>query len=116
MSGLTDPNCLFCKVVKGEIPASLVERTAEYVAFADIAPQAPHHILVVPTVHISAVSKHPDPLALGTLIAAAARIGAQAGGPAGFRLVINEGVHGGQTVHHLHVHVIAGRAMSWPPG
>ncbi len=116
MSTLVDQNCLFCKVVKSEIPASIVERTSDYVAFADISPQAPHHILIVPTQHIAAISHQRDALSLGVLVAAAARIGAQVGGASGFRLVINEGTDGGQTVHHLHIHVIAGRAMKWPPG
>ncbi len=111
----TDPNCIFCKIVSGEIPAKLVERSDEFVAFSDITPQAPQHVLVIPTRHIPAISKHVVSAELGALVSAAARIGSQIG-PGGFRLIVNEGPDGGQTVDHLHVHILAGRQLRWPPG
>lgn len=94
----------------------MVARGEHVAAFRDLVPQAPHHVLVVPVKHVPAVSRHGDPALLGTLVAEAARIGAELGGAAGFRLVVNEGMQGGQTVDHLHVHVLAGRQMQWPPG
>jgi histidine triad (HIT) family protein len=111
-----DENCLFCKIIRGDIPAAVESRTAEYIVLRDISPQAPEHVLVIPTGHVPAISQHTNPATLGSLVAAAAAKGAQLGGDQGFRLVVNEGTMGGQTVDHLHVHILAGRQMTWPPG
>ncbi len=111
-----EADCLFCRIVRGEIPATFVAQGEGYRAFADINPQAPQHLLVIPTEHVAAISQHTDGVKLGALVTAAAELGRRVGGDKGFRLVVNEGDDGGQTVHHLHVHVLAGRRMTWPPG
>lgn len=112
-------NCLFCRIVAGEIPADVVARTSGTVAFRDINPQAPVHVLVVPTEHID------DAAALDTGHAAmlaelhtTARSVAETEGlsATGYRLVFNVGDDAGNTVPHLHLHVLGGRALAWPPG
>lgn len=113
-----DPNCIFCKIVAGEIPAQLVEQGEGYVAFRDINPQAPTHILVIPKNHKSDITKYndDDSQELATVFNAASRIAQNEGLKSGFRLVVNTGADAGQTVHHLHVHILGGRLMNWPPG
>jgi histidine triad (HIT) family protein len=110
--------CLFCRIVAGSIPAKRVYEDELCLAFADINPQAPTHLLVIPKEHIASTA-HAEathgPL-LGHLVAKAAEIAREAGLAKGYRLVINTGDDGGQTVDHLHVHVLGGRHMSWPPG
>jgi histidine triad (HIT) family protein len=115
---MIDPGCIFCKIVAREIPADEVLRDEFVVAFRDVNPVAPTHVLVVPTIHVahlSAFAAAAEPAAAARLLAAAADLGARFG-PRGYRVVTNEGADAGQTVHHLHLHVLAGRAMSWPPG
>jgi histidine triad (HIT) family protein len=113
-----DANCIFCKIVRKEIPADEVWRDEYVVAFHDRNPQAPTHVLVVPTEHAAHLSdftqRAGDERAL-RLLAAASELGRRFGRD-GYRVVINEGNDGGQTVHHLHAHVLAGRRMTWPPG
>jgi histidine triad (HIT) family protein len=111
-------DCLFCRIVSGEIPATIVRRDDEIVAFRDINPQAPTHILVVPTRHIASTSEAEagDAGLIGRLILAAADLAQQEGLQQGYRLVLNTGPLGGQTVDHLHVHLVGGRQMTWPPG
>jgi histidine triad (HIT) family protein len=110
--------CIFCRIVRGEIPSQEVARTAEAYAFRDLNPQAPTHVLVVPVRHAAnlgdfvAAAERDE---VGHVLALASQIGREAS-PGGYRVVINEGVDGGQTVHHLHLHVLAGRALTWPPG
>lgn len=114
----SDPRCIFCKIVAGEIPADEVLRDEHVVAFRDLNPVAPTHILVVPTTHVahlSAFAHSGDTAASARLLSAAAELGVRFG-PRGYRVVTNEGVDAGQSVHHLHLHVLAGRPMSWPPG
>ncbi|MBY0547010.1 MAG: histidine triad nucleotide-binding protein [Candidatus Obscuribacterales bacterium] len=111
-----DPSCLFCKIVAGEIPAQLVDEGDYHVAFRDINPQAPTHILVIPKSHRRDITQYDEPQQLGELFRAASTIAAKEGLTNGFRLVVNTGDDGGQTVHHLHVHVLGGRIMTWPPG
>ena len=112
-------DCLFCKIADGSVPADVVHRDEHVVAFRDINPQAPAHILVIPRTHIGSLDEagreHAD--MLGRLMVAA-RDMARAEGIAegGYRTVMNVGSDGGQTVHHLHLHVLGGRAMRWPPG
>lgn len=111
--------CIFCKIVAREMNSSFVYQDDEVTAFKDINPQAPSHILIVPNKHIGSVgdASGKDQAVLGKLLLAAAQI-AQEKGVAnnGYRLVINTGADGGQSVSHLHVHLLAGRQMSWPPG
>jgi histidine triad (HIT) family protein len=111
-------DCLFCRIVAGEVPADVVHETERTLAFRDISPQAPTHVLVVPREHhadVAAVADA-DPSLLTDVMTAAVAVARQQGLAGGFRLVANTGDDGGQTVHHLHVHVLGGRGLSWPPG
>jgi histidine triad (HIT) family protein len=112
------PDCLFCKIVAGAIPASRVYEDESSIAFPDINPQAPTHLLVVPKEHIAsqakAVAEH-TPL-LGHLMSVAANLARTHDLDKGYRVVVNTGNDGGQTVHHLHLHLLGGRRMGWPPG
>jgi len=113
-----DADCLFCKIVAGAIPAKRIYEDDLALAFADINPQAPTHLLVIPKLHIAStahVEESHAPL-LGYLLAKAAHIAREAGLSNGYRMVINNGDDGGQTVAHLHVHILGGRRMNWPPG
>ena len=113
-------DCLFCKIVAGEIPAKIVKRTEEALAFRDIDAKAPVHLLVIPTRHVAAVrtatgadGEH----LLGRLLAFAAEVARDEGLDAeGYRIVTNTGRNAGQSVDHLHLHVLGGRKLSWPPG
>jgi histidine triad (HIT) family protein len=110
--------CIFCKIARREIPAQEVARDERVVAFHDLNPQAPTHVLVIPTEHAADLGEFTargDAQTAARLLEVAAEIG-ESFGPQGYRLVINTGSHAGQTVFHLHVHVLAGRAMGWPPG
>lgn len=111
-------NCLFCDIVAGKIPSQVVREEGEYVAFRDIHPVAPKHVLVVPKRHLANIreAKSSDEALLGRLMLAASEIARQEGLTGGYRLVVNSGSDGGQTVDHLHVHVVGGRRMAWPPG
>jgi histidine triad (HIT) family protein len=110
--------CLFCKIVAGEIPSKKVFEDDLTYAFRDINPQAPTHVLVVPRKHIASLveAEAADEALIGYLHLVAGRIAASEGLAKGFRTVINTGSDGGQTVDHLHVHLMGGRGMSWPPG
>jgi histidine triad (HIT) family protein len=110
--------CLFCKIIAGEIPSKTVFEDDLTYAFRDINPQAPSHVLVVPRKHIASLadSGPEDEALLGHLHLVAARIAASEELSDGFRTVINTGPDGGQTVDHLHVHLLGGRSMHWPPG
>jgi len=111
-------DCLFCKIAAGEIPAKTVYRDDDVVAIEDINPQAPTHLLVMPVRHhanIGVLSDASDQVLLARLVAVATKLGRERG-ENGYRLVMNTGDDGGQTVDHLHLHVLAGRHMTWPPG
>jgi histidine triad (HIT) family protein len=115
----TDPNCIFCKIVGGEIPAGIVLRNDQVTAFRDANPQMPVHVLVVPNQHIadSAALTPEHDLIVGALVRAASEVASQAGlAERGYRLVFNTGADAGNTVPHLHLHVLGGRPMGWPPG
>ena len=112
-------NCLFCKIIEGEIPATVMYEDSEIMAFSDVNPQAPTHLLVIPKEHIATLNetetKHEQ--LLGRMILTATKLAAIKGfDNAGYRLVFNVNSDGGQTVHHIHLHVLGGRKMTWPPG
>jgi histidine triad (HIT) family protein len=111
-------DCIFCKIVAGDIPASTVLDDEMVLAFHDIEPKAPTHILVIPKKHLVSLAdaKAADQALLGRLLLAAAEIAREQGLGRGYRTVISTGAEGGQTVDHLHVHVLGGRQMHWPPG
>jgi histidine triad (HIT) family protein len=111
-------DCLFCKIASGEAPSTVVYRGTHVMAFRDKHPQAPTHILVIPTRHIVSVGEMQagDVDLVGNLIATAAKIAEGEGLHQGYRLIINTGPHGGQSIDHLHVHLLGGRHMAWPPG
>jgi histidine triad (HIT) family protein len=111
--------CLFCKIVERTIPAPLVYEDELVVAFDDINPQAPTHTLVIPRKHVTSIAElqDSDVQLLGRLMLAGNKIAKLKGiDDAGFRLVVNTGAHGGQSVFHLHLHVLGGRHLVWPPG
>jgi histidine triad (HIT) family protein len=110
-------DCLFCKIVAGEIPGDVVLSNDHVVAFRDVNPVAPTHVLVVPRDHApdAAATAAADPALAGALVSAAAEVAA-AEGLAHYRLVLNTGAEAGQSVFHTHLHVLGGRALSWPPG
>jgi histidine triad (HIT) family protein len=112
-------DCLFCRILKGEIPADAVYEDDRSIAFRDINPQAPQHILVIPREHIESLDEatQREEALLGHLLRVAARVANEQGlSESGYRTVINTGAGAGQSVFHLHVHVLGGRALSWPPG
>ncbi len=111
-------DCLFCRIVAGKIPATKLHEDDLVIAIRDINPQAPTHVLVLPVAHIASAADLTDddgPL-LGRLSAVAARLARDEDLAGGWRLVTNVGDDGGQTVDHLHVHLLGGRPMTWPPG
>lgn len=111
-------DCLFCKIIAGSIPANRVYEDEYCIGFPDIDPKSPTHLLVVPKVHIASLAKTDGEhtLLLGRLIEAATEIARGQKLDQGYRIVINTGDDGGQTIHHLHLHLLGGRAMLWPPG
>ena len=112
-----DPDCLFCRIVAGDIPADVVAQTETAVAFRDLNPQAPTHALVVPRSHHADAASLADaePTTVADLVRVARDV-ARGDGLDEYRLVFNTGATAGQTVFHTHLHVLAGRAMTWPPG
>jgi histidine triad (HIT) family protein len=114
-----DSDCIFCKIVGGQIPAGVVYKNDQVTAFRDMNPQMPLHVLVVPNQHVAnteALGPEHDAL-VGSVVRAAREIARQEGvSERGYRLVINTGRDANNTVPHLHMHMLAGRAMSWPPG
>ena len=113
-------DCLFCKIVRGEIPGKIVKRSEEALAFRDIDPRAPVHVLVIPTRHVAAVRDAKGAEGerlLGRLLAFAAEVASDEGlDRDGYRIVLNTGRGAGQSVFHVHAHLLGGRSMSWPPG
>lgn len=110
-------DCLFCRILRREIPATLVAEDAHCIAFRDINPQAPTHVLVIPREHVATLDAVTDPALLGRVMHFAAVVARQEGiVDSGYRTVINTNAGAGQTVFHLHAHVLGGRPMTWPPG
>jgi histidine triad (HIT) family protein len=109
--------CLFCRIVRREIPASIVWENEHALAFRDIKPEAPVHVLVIPKRHFASLNDDADARLLGELLLAAREIAEGEGiAESGYRTVVNTGRDAGQTVFHVHVHVMGGRHMAWPPG
>ncbi len=110
-------SCIFCRIARGEIPATMVADSKEIAAFKDLNPQPPVHILIIPKKHIASLDDANDADLLGRMTALAAAIARQEGiAKSGYRTVINTGKNGGQSVDHLHIHLLGGRHMTWPPG
>ncbi len=111
------PDCLFCRIVRKEIPTTVVAETDDCVAFRDINPQAPLHVLVIPRAHVASLNDATDPAQIGKLSLLAAEIARREGhAESGYRTVVNTGAAAGQTVFHVHLHLLAGRDLGWPPG
>lgn len=111
--------CLFCKISAGEIPAKLVYEEKHIIAFHDIAPQAPHHILIIPRKHIATINdiQFEDNELIGDMMLVAKKIAADLKMASdGYRVIMNCNPHGGQAVYHIHFHLLGGRQMGWPPG
>ena len=119
MPDTRDPDCLFCRIVAGEIPSDRVAEDDRVMVFRDVAPRAPTHVLAVPRRHVGSMDEltdsPEDSELLAALFAALRRVAREAG-LTGYRIVSNVGASAGQSVPHLHVHLLGGRAMSWPPG
>jgi histidine triad (HIT) family protein len=112
-------DCLFCKIRDGEIPADLIYENDDVLAFNDVNPQAPVHVLIIPRQHISTINdvENSDEAIMGKLFSAAKIIASEKGvSDDGYRMVVNCNEKAGQTVFHIHMHLLAGRAMTWPPG
>ena len=111
-------DCLFCRIIAGEIPATVILDTERVLAFRDISPQAPVHVVVIPKDHhadLNALTLA-DPALAGELLAAVGQVARAEGLVNGYRVVFNTGADGGQTVFHVHAHLIGGRGLTWPPG
>jgi histidine triad (HIT) family protein len=109
-------DCVFCKIAAKEIPSSIVFEDADVLAFTDTNPRAPLHVLVIPRIHVARLSDLEDEALGGKLLQAARTVAKDAGHADNFRLIVNNGDHAGQSVWHLHLHVMGGRQFSWPPG
>lgn len=116
---MTQDDCLFCKIVAGEIPADIIYESDTAIAFRDINPQAPTHVLIIPRKHIATINdiEAEDHAIVGSLYSAAAEIAKQEGfSEEGYRAVMNCNAAAGQTVFHIHLHLLGGRDLGWPPG
>lgn len=111
-------DCLFCKIIKGEIPSKLIYEDDQVYAFHDIDPKAPIHFLVIPKKHIATLNdlQPADEQLIGHIVFTAQRLAKELGCDEGFRVVMNCNEHGGQTVYHIHMHVLGQRQLDWPPG
>lgn len=116
---MNDSSCLFCRIVAGEIDTDLVAEGDDWIAFRDISPQAPTHVLIVPRRHVATLDDlgEEDEQLAGVLVGAAARVARDEGlVEGGYRLVLNCGAGAGQSVFHIHLHLLSGRRFAWPPG
>ena len=116
---MSEPDCLFCRIVANEIPVDFIEHDGQSIVIRDINPQAPTHLLVIPREHMESLddASQKDEALLGHLLRVGARVANAAGlAEDGYRTVINTGAGAGQSVFHLHLHVIGGRPLNWPPG
>jgi histidine triad (HIT) family protein len=113
---MTD-DCLFCRIVRREIPATIVAETGDALAFRDVDPRAPVHVLVIPKEHVATLNDATDAAVVGRLALLAAEIARREGiAESGYRTVINTNAEAGQTVFHIHMHLLGGRTLAWPPG
>jgi len=115
----SNPDCLFCKILAGDIPADIIYESDTAIAFRDINPQAPTHVLIIPRKHIATINEisDDDQALIGSLFTAAREIAAAEGlADDGYRVVMNCNEAAGQTVFHIHLHLLGGRALAWPPG
>ena len=113
----TGGGCIFCRVAAGEVPATVVKKGDGMLAFKDLNPQAPTHLLIIPTTHVGSLNDAKDSRMLGQLLGFAREVAQETGiATRGYRVVLNTNPDGGQTVFHLHLHVLGGRPMNWPPG
>lgn len=115
----SEQDCLFCKILAGEIPADVIYESESAIAFRDINPQAPTHVLIIPRMHVATINDitESDQAMVGSLYSAAKEIAAAEGiADEGYRVVMNCNEGAGQTVFHLHLHLLGGRALGWPPG
>lgn len=111
-------DCLFCRIAAGDIPSAPVHETSRTLAFRDVSPQAPSHVLVIPKTHYADLAQlaDADPALLADVLAAVVAVARAEELDAGYRVVVNTGPDGGQTVPHVHLHVLGGRGLTWPPG
>ncbi len=109
-------DCIFCKIAKGEIKTEFIAEAEDYVSFKDINPQAPAHALVIPREHFESLNEVDSPKIMGNLLEGAKKTAEKLGIRDNYRVVINTGSQAGQAVFHIHLHVLGGRAMQWPPG
>ncbi|PWT99697.1 MAG: histidine triad nucleotide-binding protein [Candidatus Melainabacteria bacterium] len=116
MPNAQEASCVFCKIVSGEIQSKKLLDSENCIAISDLNPQAPTHLLVIPKDHYSDITQCQKSNLLGELFSQASALALKHSLNKGFRLVVNTGNEGGQTVHHLHIHVLGGRFMGWPPG
>lgn len=116
MGGSVNSDCLFCRIVEGSVPADIVAESEGAVAFRDINPQAPTHVLIIPRRHVESLEEVDDFQMMGDLVSLAKVVASLEGLDNGWRLVANVGPDAGQTVFHLHLHLLGGRRMGWPPG
>ncbi|HSA06588.1 MAG TPA: histidine triad nucleotide-binding protein [Candidatus Gastranaerophilales bacterium] len=113
---MTQENCIFCKIVNREFKTDFIVETQDYVSFNDITPRAPIHALVIPKKHFASLNEIEDVELMGKLLKGAKETAAKLGVADNYRLVINTGEKAGQAVFHIHIHVLGGRSMQWPPG
>ncbi len=119
MSAPTGMDCVFCRIVRKELPAAVLFESERFLAFEDIRPRAPVHVLVIPKAHIASLNEAPEgsEALLGEALSTARAMARLKGvGESGYRIVLNTGPHSGQEVFHIHFHVLGGRPLSWPPG
>ena len=110
-------DCLFCRIISREIPATIIAEDEHSLAFRDISPKAPTHVLVIPKTHVASLDQVTDPMVAGRLLLMAAKVARDEGiATSGYRAVVNTNGDGGQTVFHVHAHLLGGRKMTWPPG
>lgn len=116
---INEEHCVFCRIVAGELPARIAHETEQVLAFHDVSPVAPQHVLIIPKAHIqdpSGLDERTAPV-MAEIFLVAGKVAADLGvDGAGYRLVMNQGADGGQSVFHMHLHLLAGRRMAWPPG
>jgi histidine triad (HIT) family protein len=114
---MTMSDCLFCKIANGDMPSTTVAENDRFYAFRDVNPEAPTHVLAIPRAHVTSLNHVQDAEMLGSLLLFASEVAEREGlAERGYRVVINTNADGGQTVFHIHVHILGGRAMRWPPG